>query len=76
MQDTGDALAIKRSTTYLVYIYRLLYPNLGVIANQKRTVVTQIRKRNPYTTLKIDIKPQEKRTREEKRPTKAKNKMA
>ena len=41
-----------------------------VNANQKSMIHAQIRKSNPNTTLKIVIKPQEKRRREEKRTTK------
>ena len=47
------------------YIYRLLYQNFRVNANQKFTINTQTRKINSNTTLKIVIKPQEERTREE-----------
>ena len=36
-----------------------------VTANQKSTIDTQIRKSNPNPSLKIVIKPQEKRTRKE-----------
>ena len=50
----------------ILYIYRLLYQNLIVTANQKSTVDTHTkRKSNPKTTLKIVIKSQEKRTKEE-----------
>ena len=51
------------------YIYRLLYQNFRVTENQKCMVDihTQIRKINSNTILKIVIKPQEERTREEKR---------
>ena len=40
MQDTGEALAIKRPTTYknLIYRYRLLYQNFRVTAKQKSTI--------------------------------------
>ena len=44
MQDTGDALAIKRPTTLkqsCIYIYRLLYQNFRITANQKSTIDTQ-----------------------------------
>ena len=82
MQDTGDALAIKRPTTYnnLIYIYRHLYQNFRITANQKSTIDTQ-RKINSNTTLKIVIKPEEERTREQrkknnKNKSKAINKMA
>ena len=65
MQDTGDALAIKRPTTYnnLIYIYRHLYQNFRITANQNSTTDTQIRKINPNITLKIVIKPEEERTK-------------
>ena len=56
--------------TICVYIYRLLYQNFRVNANRKSTTDTQIRKRNPNTTLKIIIKPQEKRIRREKKTNK------
>ena len=61
MPDTGDALAIKRPTPKTI-----LYLNFRVTANEKSTIDTQkIRKINSITTLKIVIKPQEERTREE-----------
>ena len=48
------------------YIYRLLYQNFRITANQKSTIIhKQIRKINSNTTLKIVIKPEEERTREE-----------
>ena len=47
------------------YIYRLLYQNLRVTANQKSTIDTQIRKINSNTTLKIVIKPHKERTSKE-----------
>ena len=42
MQDIGDAFAIKRPTTSnnLIYIYRLLYQNFRITANQKSTIDT------------------------------------
>ena len=46
------------------YTYRLLYQNFRKTANQKSTIDTQ-RKINSNTTLKIVIKPEEERTREE-----------
>ena len=46
-------------------LYRLLYQNFRATANQKSTTDKQIRKINPNTTLKIVIKPEEERTREE-----------
>ena len=54
----------------ILYIYKLLYLNFMVTANQKFTIHTQIRKSNPNTTLKIVIKTQENKRREEKRSTK------
>ena len=53
------------------YIQRLLYQNIIGIANQKTTIDMQKRKSNPNTTLKIVIKSQKNKTREERRPTKA-----
>ena len=47
------------------HTYRLLYQNFRITANQKSTIDTQIRKINSNATLKIVIKPQEERTREE-----------
>ena len=60
MQDTGD-----QQLEIISYIYRLLYQNFRVTANQISTVDTQIRKINSNTTLKIGIKPEEARTKEE-----------
>ena len=79
MQDTGDALAIKRPTTKnnlvykyiyiyihtLIYIYIYSYQIFKITAIQKSTTDTQIRKINWNITLKIVIKPEEGRTREE-----------
>ena len=50
----------------ILFTYRLLYQNLMGTANQKSTIVTQKRKRNPNTTLKLVIKSQEKRTKEDR----------
>ena len=47
------------------YIYIDSYQNFRITANQKSTIDTQIRKINSNTTLKIVIKPEEERTREE-----------
>ena len=48
------------------YTYRLLHQNFRKTANQKSTVDTQqIRKIKSNTTIKIVIKPQQERTREE-----------
>ena len=44
---------------------RPLYQHFRGTTNQKPTIDTQIREINSYTTLKIVIKPQEERTREE-----------
>ena len=46
------------------YTYRLLHQNFRITASQKSTIDTQ-RKINSNTTLKIVIKPEEERTREE-----------
>ena len=55
----------------IFFIYRLLYQYIMVTANQKSTMDTHTHKRNPNTTLKLVNKSQEnKREREEKRPTK------
>ena len=52
----------------ILYMYRLLYQNFMVTANQKSTIDTHRNKKsNPNTTLKIVIKPQEKRKREGKK---------
>ena len=57
MQDTGDALAIRRPIDSYIKT---------PTSKQKSTVDNmQIRKGNPNTTLKIVIKPQERRTRRE-----------
>ena len=53
MQDTADALAIKRPT--ISYICRPLYQNFRVIANQKSTIGTQIRKTNSNTIQAQDL---------------------
>ena len=42
------------------------------IINQKCTINEHTQKSNPNTTLKMDIKSQNKRGREEKRPTDSK----
>ena len=57
-------------------IYRLLYQNFRITANQKSTIDTQIRKINSNTTLKIVIKPQEDRTREGKKKEQQKKSKA
>ena len=51
----------------VLLIYRLLYQNLMITANQKFVIDThtQKRKRNPNTTLKSVIKSQDKNTKEE-----------
>ena len=51
----------------ILCICRLLHQNFSATANQKHTTVTQIRKVNSNTTLKIVIKPQEEKTREGKK---------
>ena len=47
MKDTREALAIKKPMTEnnLVYIYRLLYQNFRVNANQKSTIDTHTNKK-------------------------------
>ena len=69
MQDTGDALAIKRSTTY-----RLLYQNFSITANQKSTIDTQTNKKNQcrYNTKDSHqtARGKNKRRSEEKRAAK------
>ena len=68
MQDTGDALAIKRPTTYnnLIYIYRHLYQNFRITANQNSTIDTQTNKKSQlkYNT-KDSHQTREERTKEE-----------
>ena len=77
MQGFKNAFEIKRSATQ-----NNLYKNLMVTAKQKSIIdIHTKRKRNPNITLKIVIKSQEKRTKEEReeRPTKTNlkiNKMA
>ena len=48
-----------------MYIHIPFYQNFRITTNQKSTIDTQIRKINSNATLKIVIKPQEERTREE-----------
>ena len=48
----------------ILYTYRLLYQNFRITANQKSTIDTQ-RKINSNAILKIVIKPEEERTKEE-----------
>ena len=49
-----------------IYICRLLYQNFRITANQRSTIDTQkVGNINSNTTLKIIIKPQDERTREE-----------
>ena len=69
MQDSGDALAIKRPTTKnnLIYIHIDSYIK---ISGQQQTknlqlIHKQIRKINSNSTPKILIKPHEERTGEE-----------
>ena len=50
-----------------LYVFRLLYQNFRVTANQKSTIDIQIRNINSNTTLNIVIKPQEKRTKGKKK---------
>ena len=58
-----------------IYIYRLPYQNFRATANQKSTGATQTRKINSNTTLKVVIKPQEQRTREEGKKKKQQNQI-
>ena len=51
----------------ILFTYRLLYQNLIITANEKYTIDTHTRKRNPNTTLKLVIKSQEKRTKKERK---------
>ena len=52
----------------IMHMYRLLYQNLMVQTNQKSIIdITQIRKKNPNTTLKEVIKSKEKRKKEERK---------
>ena len=64
LQDTGDAVAIKE-TNNLKQSCINIDSYIRVTANQKSTIDRHIRKINPTATLKIVIKPQEERTREE-----------
>ena len=63
MQDTGDELAIKTPTTEnnLIYIQTHIKTSEKL---QKSTMDTQ-RKINSNTTLRIVIKPEDDRTRDE-----------
>ena len=73
MQDTGDALAIKRQTIKTIsYIYRLLYQNCRITANQKSTDDTQTNKKNKNNTKDghQTTRGEDKRRREDKRATK------
>ena len=56
----GMHLQLREQQLKQICVYRLLCQNLMVIVNQKSTkdTHTQIRKNNPYTILKIVIKPQ------------------
>ena len=56
----------------ILFIYRLVYQNLMITANQKSKIDTHTkRKRYQNITLNLVIKSQEyKRGKEEKRPTK------
>ena len=58
-------LQLKDQQLKTICIYRLLYQNFRATANQKSTSDTQIRKIISNTTLKIVIKTEEERTREE-----------
>ena len=50
-----------------MFIYRLLDINLIVITNQTSIRDTHTRERNPNITLKIVVKSQRKRTKEERK---------
>ena len=52
-------------TVMYIYICTLLYENFRVTANQESSIDTQRTKINSNTTLKIVIKPQEEKTRQE-----------
>ena len=73
MEYTRDALAIKdQQLKTILCVYTHTHSCITTLcillasANKKKSIIdTQIRKSNPNTTLKIVIKPQEKRTREE-----------
>ena len=54
----------------ILYVYRLLYENFRITANQKSTTDTQIRKINSNTTLHQTRRRENKRRREEKWATK------
>ena len=47
------------------YTYRLFYQNFRIIAKQNLQLIHKQRKTNSKTTLKIVIKPEEERTRED-----------
>ena len=53
----------------ILFIYRLSYLKLMVMANQKSTINTHTNKKNQNTTLKFVIKLKEKRTKEEGKKT-------
>ena len=61
-------LQLREQLKTISYTYRLSYQNFRITANQKSRMDTQTNKKNqPNTTLKIVIKPQEERTREDGR---------
>ena len=79
MQNIGNAWKLRdqqlKTISYISYIY-ILYmcvcvcidyyiKNLMGAINKKCTIDTHTQKSNPNTTLKMDIKSQEKRTKEE-----------
>ena len=84
MQDIGMHLKLKdQQLKRILPIYRLLYQNLMITTNQNSVIYTHThKKRNPNMPLKLVIKSQEKRTKEEgekktyKNKSKTVNKMA
>lgn len=60
-----------------IYIYNLLYQNLRVTTNQKSKIDTQKNERrsHPNTTLKVVIKIQEKKIKEDERKNLQKSKI-
>ena len=75
MQDTGDELAIKKQQLKTIsYIYRLLYQNFRVIANQKSTSDAQTNKKTQHKYNTKDShqtrRGEKRKRRQEKRVTK------
>ena len=64
MQDSGDALQLRdQQLKTISYIYRLLYQNFRIMANQKSTTDTQTKKNQ----LKYNTKDSHQTTRGENR---------